>query len=89
MSCQFKKEHPSHDGKDGKVGISFMNEFNSVVRRFLTKIAFNYMAWVRGPEFTLRQDLRCQLFSPKIRDAVWIVVHEIKSDIWGAGGKLL
>ncbi len=27
--------------------------------------------------------------SPKIRDAVWVVVHEIKSGNWGAGGKVL
>jgi len=27
--------------------------------------------------------------SPKIRDAVWVVVHEIKSGDWGAGGKVL
>ncbi len=25
--------------------------------------------------------------SPKIRDVVWVVVHEIKSGNWGAGGK--
>ncbi len=27
--------------------------------------------------------------SPKIRDAVWVVVQEIKSGDWGAGGKVL
>jgi len=27
--------------------------------------------------------------SPKIRDAVWVVVHEIKSGNWGTGGKAL
>jgi 4-oxalocrotonate tautomerase len=25
--------------------------------------------------------------SPRIRDVVWVVVHEIKSGNWGAGGK--
>ncbi len=27
------------------------------------------------------------IVSPKIRDVVWVVVHEIKSGNWGAGGK--
>ena len=27
--------------------------------------------------------------SPRLRDAVWVVVHEIKSGNWGAGGKVL
>ena len=29
------------------------------------------------------------VISTKIRDAVWVVVHEIKSGNWGAGGKVL
>jgi 4-oxalocrotonate tautomerase len=27
------------------------------------------------------------VISPKIRDVVWVVIHEIKSGNWGAGGK--
>jgi 4-oxalocrotonate tautomerase len=27
--------------------------------------------------------------SPKIRDAVWVVIHEIKSGHWGVGGRTL
>ena len=27
------------------------------------------------------------IVSPKIRDVVWVVVHEIKSGNWGVGGK--
>ena len=40
-------------GEDGKVGTAFEKEFDSEVRRFLAKVAFNYLAWVRGPEFVL------------------------------------
>jgi len=43
-------------GKDGKVGIRFMNEFDAVVRRCLAKIAFNYFAWAVGGDFGLRSD---------------------------------
>jgi hypothetical protein len=43
-------------GKDGKVGLNFVNDFNAVVRRFLAKIAFNYLAWVAGAEFALRSE---------------------------------
>ncbi|MGB7555854.1 MAG: hypothetical protein WBM04_15895 [Candidatus Korobacteraceae bacterium] len=41
-------------GRDGKVGIKFESEFNSVVRRCLAKIAFNYMTYAAGPGFALR-----------------------------------
>src|SRR5260370_23623369 len=44
-------------GKDGKVGLNFMNDFDAVVRRFLAKIAFNYLAWVTGSGFVLRPEL--------------------------------
>jgi len=43
-------------GQDGKVGINFTHEFNVVVTRCLAKIAFNYLAWVAGPEFALRPE---------------------------------
>ena len=34
-------------------------------------------------------DVVTTVVSPKIRDAVWVVVQEIKSGNWGAGGKVL
>lgn len=43
-------------GKDGKVGINFIHDFVSTTRRLLGKIAFNYLAWVRDAEFTLRSE---------------------------------
>jgi len=43
-------------GTDGKVGVKFIHEFSSSVRKFLAKIAFNYMAWAVGPEFALRPE---------------------------------
>lgn len=43
-------------GTDGKVGVNFIHEFSSSVRRFLAKIAFNYMAWAAGPDFALRSE---------------------------------
>jgi hypothetical protein len=41
---------------DGKVGATFIHEFKSSVRRFLAKTAFNFMAWVAGPDFALRPE---------------------------------
>jgi|SRR5271157_16802 len=54
----FKKEGTltAPIGRDGKVGINFESEFNSVVRRCLAKIAFNYLAWAAGPDFALRPE---------------------------------
>jgi hypothetical protein len=43
-------------GADGKVGVTFMHEFSSSVRRFLSKIGFNYMAWAIVPDFALRSE---------------------------------
>ena len=43
-------------GADGKVGVTFMHEFQSSVRPFLAKFGFNYMAWVAGAEFALRPE---------------------------------
>ena len=43
-------------GKDGKVGIQFINNFDAAVGRFLAKVAFNYLAWFMGPEFVLRPE---------------------------------
>jgi hypothetical protein len=43
-------------GKDGKIGLNYLHEFNAVVRRCLAKIAFNYLAFVAGEEFAKRPD---------------------------------
>jgi hypothetical protein len=42
-------------GTDGDVGVNFLHEFSSSVRR-LAKIAFNYMAWTAGPDFAMRSE---------------------------------
>jgi hypothetical protein len=43
-------------GKDGKVALTFTNEFQVAVRRCIAKIAFNYLAYTMGADFVLRQD---------------------------------
>jgi hypothetical protein len=43
-------------GKDGRVGVNFINKFVASTRRLLAKIAFNYLAWVRGAEFVLQPE---------------------------------
>lgn len=43
-------------GKDGKVGVGYINDFVASTRRLLAKIAFNYLAWVRDGEFVLRPE---------------------------------
>jgi hypothetical protein len=43
-------------GKDGKVGLNYLHEFNAVVRRCLAKIAFNYLAFVVGEDFARKPD---------------------------------
>jgi hypothetical protein len=50
-------------GSDGKVLLNFEHELNLTIGRCLTKIAFNYLAWVAGAEFVLRSDFdRCRLY---------------------------
>jgi hypothetical protein len=43
-------------GQDGKVGVSYINDFVASTRRLLAKIAFNHLAWVRDGEFALRPE---------------------------------
>lgn len=43
-------------GTDGKVGVSYINDFLVTVRRLLAKIAFNYLAWVRDAQSVLRPE---------------------------------
>jgi hypothetical protein len=43
-------------GTDGKVGVRYINDFVLSTRRLLAKVAFNYLAWVRDGEFTLRPE---------------------------------
>jgi hypothetical protein len=43
-------------GQDGKVGVSYINDFVASTRCLLAKIAFNYLAWVRDGEFVLRPE---------------------------------
>ena len=43
-------------GQDGKVGVSYINDFIASTRRLLAKIAFNYLAWVRDGDFALRRE---------------------------------
>ena len=43
-------------GQDGKVGVRYINDFIASSRRWLAKIAFNYLAWVRNGEFVLQPE---------------------------------
>jgi hypothetical protein len=43
-------------GNDGQIGVKFINDFVTSTRRFLAKVAFNYLAWVRGAEFVLQPE---------------------------------
>lgn len=53
---QPKGELSSPIGQDGRVGVNFINDFVASTRRLLAKIAFNYLAWVRGAEFVLQPE---------------------------------
>jgi hypothetical protein len=43
-------------GPDGKVGTNLVALFSEQIQRCIAKIAFNYLAAVRGPEFVLHPD---------------------------------
>lgn len=41
---------------DGTVGAAWITEFTQAVRRLLAKIAFNYLAYMKGPDFVLSSE---------------------------------
>ena len=50
-------------GNDGKVLLNFEHEFDTTIGRCLTKIAFNYLAWVAGAGLALEPEFdRCREF---------------------------
>src|SRR5262249_41416780 len=41
---------------DGTVGAAWITEFTQAVTRLLAKIAFNYLAYIKGPDFVLSSE---------------------------------